>query len=150
MSPLQVGDAAPPVPGVAFAGGPIGLFFYKVTCPTCQLAAPTMRAFEEAFPGRVVGVGQDPADRLERFSEEFSMGIRSVEDPPPYPTSDAYGVASVPTLYLVGNDASVLDSVGSWDREGFNRVAASIARLTGRSPVEISTPADGLPAFKPG
>jgi peroxiredoxin len=150
MSPLQVGDAAPDVPNVSFVGGPVGLFFYKVTCPTCQLAAPTMRRFEDAFPGRVVGVGQDPGDRLARFSEEYSMGIRSVEDPPPYPVSDAYGIVSVPTLYLVGDDGRVLESIGAWDRDGFNRVAASIARLTGASPVEISTPTDGLPAFKPG
>jgi peroxiredoxin len=150
MSPLAVGDRAPAVAGVRLGDGPVGLFFYKVTCPTCQLAAPTMRAFEDAFPGRVVGVGQDPADKLERFAERFSMGIRSVEDPPPYPASDAYGVVSVPTLYLVGEDGRVLESVGAWDRDGFNRVAASLSRLTGGPTVEVSTPGDGLPAFKPG
>jgi hypothetical protein len=40
MSPLQVGAVAPEVPGVRFGEGPVGLFFYKVTCPTCQMAAP--------------------------------------------------------------------------------------------------------------
>ena len=150
VSPLENGDVAPPVHGVRFGDGPVGLFFYKVTCPTCQLAAPTMRTFERAFPGRVIGIGQDPERELDRFSQDHGMKIRSIEDAPPYPLSDAYGVVSVPTLYLVGDDGRVLESVGAWDRTGFNRVAETIARLTGTEPVVISAPDDGLPDFKPG
>jgi thiol-disulfide isomerase/thioredoxin len=150
MSPLAVGDAAPPVPGVTFDDGPVGLFFYKVTCPTCQLAAPTMMSFERAYPGRVVGIGQDPRDDLDRFTFEYAIGIRSVEDPPPYRASEAYAIESVPTLYLVGDGARVLDVVGAWDRDGFNRVSRRVAELTGVGSVQISSPADGLPEFKPG
>jgi hypothetical protein len=149
MSPLQVGDPAPPVPTVSADDGPHGLFFYKVTCPTCQMAAPTMARFERALPGRVVGVGQDPGPALARFTEEFRLGIASVEDAPPYAVSDAYAVESVPTLYLI-DDGRVLDVVGAWDREGFNRVAASLAERYGAEPLVVSTPGDGLPAFKPG
>ena len=149
MSPLQVGDPAPPVPTVPAGDGPRGLFFYKITCPTCQMAAPTMARFEQALPGRVVGVGQDPEPALARFTEEFRLGIASVEDAPPYPISDAYAVRSVPTLYLVA-DGRVLDAVGAWDRDGFNRVAASLAERLGAEPVVVSTPGDGLPEFQPG
>ena len=141
---------APPIPGVSFDEGPRGLFFYKVTCSTSQLAAPRMRAFEEAFPGRVIGVGQDPDEALARFTAEYGMGIGSVRDAPPYPVSDAYAIVSVPTLFLVGEDGRVLESVGAWDRDGFNRVAERLAELTGRDPVTISTPDDGLPDYKPG
>ena len=150
MSPLEVGDRAPALPGVGFADGPRGLFFYKVTCPTCRLAAPTMKVFEEAFPGRVIGVGQDPPDALARFRREHDMGIRSIEDAPPYPVSDAYAIESVPTLFLVAEGGRILESVGAWDRTGFNRVAVRIAELTGAEPVVISTPEDGRPDFKPG
>jgi hypothetical protein len=149
MSPLAVGDAAPEIPGVSFDGGPVALFFYKVTCPTCQTAAPTMAGVERVAPGRAIGVGQDPLPELGRFSETYSIGIRSVEDPPPYAISDAYAIVSVPTLYLV-DDGAIVDVVGAWDREGFNRVAATIARSVGAEPVPVSTPDDGRPAFKPG
>jgi hypothetical protein len=132
------------------ANGPMGLFFYKVTCPTCQLAAPAMAGFERAFRGRVVGVGQDPEPLLARFTQEHAMGIGSVEDPPPYAVSDAYEVESVPTLFLVGEDGRVLDAVGAWDRDGFNRVAATLAERLGEEPVVVSTEGDGLPDFKPG
>jgi peroxiredoxin len=147
---LSPGDVAPPIPGLDLDDGPAGLFFYKVTCPTCQLAAPTMRRFERTFPGRVIGIGQDPLDELERFSEAHEMDIASIEDAPPYPFSDAYAVESVPTLYLIGSDARVLEAVGAWDRSGFNRVAATLAGLTGGEPVLVSEPDDGRPDFKPG
>ena len=150
MSPLSVGTIAPAVPGVEFGTGPVGLFFFKVTCPTCQLAAPVMRGFEESFPGHVVGVGQDPMSTLDRFADDFDMGIRIVEDERPYRSSAAYGLESVPTLYLVGDDGHVLDVVGAWERDGFNRVAAALAERLGQDPVLVSTPDDGLPDFKPG
>ena len=149
MSPLQVGDVAPEVPGAPTSDGAHGLFFYKVTCPTCQMVAPTMARFEQAFPGRVVGVGQDPESALGRFTEEFRLGIASVEDAPPYAASVAYAVESVPTLFLV-DDGRVLDVVGAWDRDGFNRVAASLAGRLGAEPPLVSTPDDGLPEFQPG
>ena len=86
MSPLHAGDVAPQIPGITFGSeGPVGLFFYKVTCPTCQMAAPVLQHFEHAFPGRVVGIGQDPEAALARFAGEYSMGISSIEDAPPYP-----------------------------------------------------------------
>jgi hypothetical protein len=135
---------------VPFGDGPVGLFFYKVTCPTCQLAAPKMRAFERAFPGRVIGVGQDAERELARFSQERSMEIRSIEDAPPYPVSNAYGIVSVPTLCLIGDDGRMLESVGAWERTGFNRVAERMAELAGVVPIVISTADDGLPDFKPG
>lgn len=150
MSPIGVGEVAPPVPGVAFGDGPVGLFFYKVTCPTCVMAAPATSAFERAYPGRVVGVGQDPAPALEAFSLDHDLALRSVPDLAPYVVSDAYGIESVPTLVLVGEDGRVAESIGAWDREGFNRVSQRIADALGVPAAVISTEDDGLPAFKPG
>jgi hypothetical protein len=150
MAPLQPGAVAPTVPGVTFGEGPVGLFFYKVTCPTCRLVAPKMRFFERAFPGRMVGVGQDPEPDLEAFRSEYAMAIRTVEDAPPYPVSVAYDIVSVPTLFLVSEDGRIRESLAAWDRTAFNRVAEVMAGLTGADPVVISSPDDGLPDFKPG
>ena len=150
MSPIRVGTAAPPISGVDFRPGPTAVVFYKVTCPVCQMAAPKVEVFERAYPGRIVGVGQDPLEALDAFSREFGMGIPSVSDLPPYETSDAYGIEAVPTIFLVGADGVVLETVESWDRDGFNRVSARLAELTGRDPAIVSDASDGLPAFRPG
>jgi hypothetical protein len=78
------------------------------------------------------------------------MGIDSIEDAPPYRLSDAYAIESVPTLYLIDREGRIADAVGAWDRDGFNRVAATLAGDLGADPVVVSTPDDGRPAFKPG
>jgi peroxiredoxin len=150
VATVTAGSNAPPLPGVDFQAGPLALFFYKVTCPVCQMAAPKVQGFEQAYPGRIVGIGQDPQEKLTAFAGEFGMGFRSLMDAPPYDVSNAYGIEVVPTTVLVDRDGTVLDSVESWDRDGLNRVSARLAELTGSPPTEISSNADGLPPFRPG
>ena len=150
MAAIEVGRAAPPVPGVTFGGGPLALVFYKVTCPVCQMAAPKVDAMARAFPGRVVGVGQDPPDALERFGREFGMDVPAVPDLPPYDASNAYGIESVPTLFVIDGAGRVADTVVSWDRAGYNRASARLAELLGVDPVTVSESSDGLPPFRPG
>jgi len=148
---IGVGEPAPPVDGVELGGSPKLLWFYKVSCSTSQLAAPKAAALAEAYPGSVIGVGEDPPEALGAFAEEFGApALRSVPDLEPFPASDAYGIDSVPTMFLVDADGRVDDVVQSWDRDGYNRVSARLAELTGSSYVEISNESDGLPAFKPG
>jgi thiol-disulfide isomerase/thioredoxin len=150
MDPLAPGTDAPPIHGVELGSGPRALFFYKVTCPVCQMAAPKAQAMEEAYPGTVVGIGEDPPDALATFGEPHGMGLPSVTDEEPVPASDAYAISSVPTLFLVDANGVIDDLVQSWDREGFNRVSARLAELMGSPYVEISDAADGLPPFRPG
>jgi thiol-disulfide isomerase/thioredoxin len=150
MAALHPGETAPPIQEVDFANGPTALFFYKVTCPVCQMAAPKAAAFATAYPGRIVGIGQDPPDKLTAFDGEFGLGFSSISEQPPYPASDAYGVRVVPTLFLVGVDGMVLRSVESWDRDGFNSVSRQLAELSGLPFQPISRPGDGLPPFRPG
>lgn len=145
-----MGAPAPPVHGVTFVDGPTAVAFYKVTCPVCQMAAPKIDALGRAYPGRVVGVGQDPNGELERFGREFGMAVPAVPDLPPYDVSNAFGIETVPTVVLVGADGTVVDMVVSWDRDGYNRVSARLAELAGAEPVVVSEPSDGLPPFRPG
>jgi thiol-disulfide isomerase/thioredoxin len=146
---IQVGDAAPEIPE-AGVSGPHALTFYKVTCPTCQMAAPVFDRFATAYPGAVVGVGQDPPRLLERFADEHGVRYPSVSDVEPYAISAAYDIEHVPTLVVVDGDGIVRDLVESWDREGTNRAARTLAELLGTDAVVISAPEDGVPAFRPG
>jgi hypothetical protein len=145
---IAVGSPAPPV--VAAPAGPHALVFYKVTCPTCQMAAPAFDRLAAASGGAVLGIGQDPADRLAAFGREFGASFPSEPDLAPYPVSEAYGIEHVPTLVVVDGDGRVADVVESWDREGANRAGAALGGLLGREPIPVSDPGDGLPAFRPG
>ena len=146
---IAIGSAAPPIRSVT-PPGPHALLFYKVTCPTCQVAAPVLDGFERAYPGLVIGVGQDPAAALATFSATYAMTFPSVPDLPPYDASNAYGIEHVPTMVVVDGDGRVADVVESWDRDGINRVSRTLAGLVSADAVVISDTSDGLPAFRPG
>jgi hypothetical protein len=146
---IAVGERAPGVEGV-LDDGPRVLVFFKVTCSTTHLAAPAIERLGRAYPGRVVGVGQDPEPALGGFAEEYGVTLPLVPDLEPYVASDAYGIASAPTAVAIGVDGAVIDVAESWDRDAWNRLSATFAAETGVEPATVSEPGDGLPAFKPG
>lgn len=148
--PLLPGSPAPSVNGIDFSGGPTVLFFYKVTCPVCQMAALPANQFQQAYPGRITGIGQDPEEKLAEFDRIYGLGFPSVADLPPYQVSNAYGIRVVPTAFLIDQDGSIQDVVESWDRDGLNRVSKELALMLGADFASISNPSDGLPPFRPG
>lgn len=149
MEPIKSGTTAPPIPGVQ-ANGPRAVVFYKVTCPTCQMAAPPLGEFARTYDGHVVGIGQDPPEKLGAFEQAYDMRLGSVSDAPPYDLSNAYGVRTVPTTFLLDGDGTVMDVVESWDRDGLNALAGRLAEMIGSPYRSVSEPSDGLPPFRPG
>lgn len=144
---IQVGARAP---SMAVPDEPRALVFYKVTCSVTEMAGQALGRLGRAYDGAVVGIGQDPQEALDGFAERHSWTFPQVSDLAPYEVSDAYGIASAPTVVVVDGEGRVADVVESWDREGLNRASATLAGLLGAEPVVLSTEADGLPAFKPG
>jgi thiol-disulfide isomerase/thioredoxin len=150
MDLLQPGTAAPPIDGVQVGATPTALWFFKTTCPVCRMAAPKAQILAGAYPGHVTGVGQDPPERLAPFAEEHAIGFPVVEDPSSYPASTAYGIQTVPTLFVVDGTGTIVQTVESWDRDGYNRASALLAELTGAPARTVSEEGDGLPVFRPG
>jgi hypothetical protein len=146
---IAVGSDAAPVEGVGI-DGPHALVFYKVTCGTTKLAGPPLSRLGDAYPGAVVGVGQDPPDALAAFAQTYAWRFPQVPDLVPYTASDAYGIVSAPTVVVVDGEGRVADVVESWDRDGVNRASATLAALLDAEPAIVSEPGDGLPDFKPG
>jgi peroxiredoxin len=135
---------------VPLGHAPTALFFYKVTCPVCRMSAPRIAGLAAAYPGTIVGVGEDPISALVAFADEHGAHFPSVSDPVPYPASDAYGIEVVPTLFVVDGSATIVETVESWDRAGYNRASRTLADLTGLPYLEASQQGDGLPPFRPG
>jgi thiol-disulfide isomerase/thioredoxin len=146
---IQPGTVAPEIPGADLSTRPTAVFFYKVTCPTCQIAAPVAERLYGTFPDHFVALAQDPADRVAEFEQEYGTTFDSVSDEPPYELSDAYGIEVVPTLFLV-EDGVVTDVAESWDREGWNRLGSGLAGALAQSVAPLSEEGDGLPPFRPG
>jgi peroxiredoxin len=134
-------------------GTPVVLAFFKTSCPTCQLAVPVYGELERRFRGRatVAAVTQDPLATATRWLDERGFEGDVLDDTfGRFEASRAYGVQTVPTLVLVGPGGVVDHASEGWSRDAVNAVAARRAELTGRPPDPESTPADGLPPFKPG
>jgi peroxiredoxin len=150
---VQPGDRAPSfqLPDASTGGdvtdpwrdGPTVLAFFKVSCPVCQMAAPKVQAFADAGV-RVTAIGEDPPRALAAYADRYGQRVPTVSEPPPYQVSAAYGITAVPTIFLVGQDGVVQETVGGWDRQRWNALAAAAGAPA------VSTEGDGLPSFRPG
>jgi peroxiredoxin len=124
---------------------------FKTTCPTCELSWPFLdriRRIGDAL--QVVAVSQDEPAKSRDFAERLGTRLDTAYDPSPWPASDALGVTNVPTLFRVGADGVIVETVVGFDRERFRALARRAAALAGRPPEEIFLPGDDAPAIKPG
>lgn len=152
---LQPGHAAPPFTLELAGGGrrslaeileagPAVLAFFKVTCPTCQLALPYLQRIDGGSL-QIYCISQDDARRTKEFQREFGVHLPMLLDPAEarYPTSRAYGIEYVPSLFLVEADGRI-----SWTAEAFDRRAyEELARRAGKP---MFSAEDRVPLYKPG
>jgi peroxiredoxin len=125
---------------------PVLLAFFKVTCPTCQFAAPYLERLAQSGRITLLGVSQDNEEKTTRFNQTFGVTFETLIDPAAerYAVSRAYQLTNVPTLYLVepGDRRITLAS------HGFSE--ADFEALAARADVEVFAPDEVVPAFKPG
>jgi peroxiredoxin len=149
---LTAGDKAPSFDLDDIAGGSVSdpwtegqvvLAFFKTSCPVCKMVAPMLTKLAESG-ARVVAVGEDPPDALATYNEEQGQRVLTLTEPAPYQVSEAYGLEAVPTVFLIGPDGEVQQTLPGWNRDTWNALAATL----GAEP--LSTPDDGLRPFRPG
>jgi len=130
--------------GEILEAGPVLVVFFKVTCPTCQLALPYLQRIEGGAL-QIYAVSQDDAARTREFMRLFGVHLPMLLDPAAggYPASRAYGVEYVPSLFLVEPGGRI-----SWTAEAFDRRAfEQLAQRAGRPMFE---PGETVPLYKPG
>ena len=59
-------------------------------------------------------------------------------------------VAAGQTLFVIDARGTIVETVESWDRAGYNRASRTLGDLTGLAYHEVSEEGDRLPAFRPG
>lgn len=121
------------------------LVFFKISCPTCQFTFPYLEHIHRGTPGtRLVAISQDNAANTGLFLREFGVTIPTLLDlKPDYAASTAFGISSVPTLFLIEPGGAV-----AWAEAGFDR--ARLTALGQHAGVETFAPGDRAPAFQPG
>lgn len=121
------------------------LVFFKVACPTCQLTFPYLERIHRGGRGpRLIAISQDNAVNTGVFHREFGISIPTLLDAAPrYGASAAFGISSVPSLFLVGADGRIV-----WAEAGFDR--AQLTELGRQAGIETFAAGDRAPAFQPG
>ena len=97
---------------------PVLLAVFKASCPTCQLTLPFLDRLGQGTKLRVVPVSQDEPDTTRAFLHRFGVTLPVLLDPASggYAVSNAFGVAYVPSLFLVEPGGRV-----SFSSEGFSK-----------------------------
>ena len=126
------------------AAGPALLVFFKITCPVCQLTLPFLgRIHSSALP--IYGISQNDAAGAGEFSREFGIAFPVLLDTEEsgYPVSNAFGISSVPTMFLVEKDGTVSRVVEGWQKR-------EIEWLGEKAGVKAFGPTDYVPEWKAG
>lgn len=131
--------------GDLIAAGPVLLAFFKITCPVCQLTLPFLNRLH--MPGRlsVYGISQNDAEDTEQFARMYRLSFPMLLDTEDagYPASNAYGISSVPSLFLVETDGVVSRVIEGWRRQ-------EIEWLGSRLGVAAIGAGDNVPEWKAG
>ncbi len=98
--------------------GPVLFAFYKISCPVCQLTAPYLERLAAGGKIQIVGVSQDDAASTQGFIQRFGVTFPTLLDQASegYPASNAYGISSVPSLFLVENDGRISKSFSGFSK----------------------------------
>jgi peroxiredoxin len=126
---------------------------FKTTCPTCELTWPFLERIRRAAEGgtfSIVAVTQDDPAKTRAFASRLRTKLETLFDREPWPASNALGVENVPTLFRVGPDGVIAETIVGFDRAGMEGLARRAAKAAGRPPAELFHASDHAPPFKPG
>jgi peroxiredoxin len=127
------------------AGGPALLAFYKISCPVCQLTAPYLERLAANHALQVIGISQDEEGPTRGFLQRFGVTFPTLLDlsSEAYPASNAYGITSVPSLFLVERDGAIARAFYGFSKRDFEEIGARVGVLP-------FAPGDHVPEWKAG
>jgi len=127
------------------AKGPVLLAFYKISCPVCQLTAPYLERLAASEKLQIIGISQDDDASTRGFLDRFGVKFPTLLDQSSeqYPASNAYGISSVPSMFLVEPDGRISKSIGGFSK----RDLEDVGKRAGVAPFR---PDEHVPEWKAG
>lgn len=125
--------------------GPVLLAFYKISCPVCQMTAPYLERVSANHVIQVIGISQDDVKGTRDFTERFGVTFPTLLDSSSegYPASNAYGITSVPSLFLLETDGTISQAFNGFSKRDFEEIGT-------RAGVSPFGPEDDVPTWKAG
>jgi peroxiredoxin len=166
MAALSPGSVAPEIslPSLNGAGkislserrrqGLVIAAFFKISCPVCQFAFPYLERIYRAYAdGKVsfIGVSQNEAEDSRSFAGQYKVTFPiALDDTRKYPASNAYGLTTVPSIFLISPEGKIeMTSVG-WDKKDIEELNRRVAKASSMAPVPVFKPGEQVPDFKAG
>lgn len=139
----------------ALKKGPVLAAFFKSSCPVCQFTFPFLDRFCRHFrdtKAHIWGISQDEADETREFVSEYhlTMPVLLEDVRHNYPTSNAYGIRYVPSIFLIGQGGDVLQSSIGFQRQDLAQMARKLEILTGKKGFVPFRDEDDVPNSKAG
>ena len=127
------------------AKGPALLAFYKISCPVCQLTFPFLERMAASSSLQVIGISQDEDVPTHGFNERYGITFPTLLDQSKegYPASNAYGLTTVPSLFLVEPDGNISKSTIGFSKRDLEAIGE-------RAGVQVFRPEDNVPEWKAG
>ena len=127
------------------AKGPAVLAFFKISCPVCQLTFPFLERIHAAGTLPIYGVSQNGAGETNEFNRRFGVTFPTLLDSEDggFPASNAFGIATVPTIFLVERDGAISRVAEGWSRR-------DIGELGLKAGVEPFRQDEAVPEWKAG
>ena len=142
---LPLLDGGETTPRGMISKGPALVAFFKVSCPVCQLTLPFLDRIHSAGGLPVYGVSQNDAGDTRDFNTRFGLSFPTLLDSEKagFAVSNAFGISSVPTLFLIETDGSIGRVLEGWSKSEIER----LGELAGVKPFR---PSDSVPEWKAG
>jgi len=115
----------------ALRGRVVVLDFWATWCGPCRYVAPVLSNMQTRYGAQglsVVGITTDPSDVAASFRERTDMRYPVASDPRAE-TSRAYGVSSLPTLFVIDKRGVVRDVSVGYDPTADARLDAMVRSL---------------------
>ena len=127
------------------ARGPVLLAFFKISCPVCQLTFPYLERIAAGTGLQLIGISQDDSRATQNFNQHFGITFPMLLDQSKdcYPASNAYGISSVPSLFLVEPDGKISTAFSGFSKRDFEALGE-------RAGVKPFQPSDQVPEWKAG
>jgi len=129
------------------ANGPAVLVFFKISCPVCQMTLPFLERIHTAAGAAlpIYGISQNDARDTRDFARHYGLTFPLLldDEDADFVVSNAYGISSVPTLFVVERDGAISTTSEGWSR----RDIAALGERAGTNPLR---PSDNVPELKAG
>lgn len=123
------------------------LVFFETDCPTCRLAIPYLNALsrELGAASEILGISQDGESPTRELVRQAPIEFPVMLDVD-LTVTKLYDPVAVPTLFLVGDQGYIIQTLIGFNKRALNEIATALAGM----PLIIAPQFDGAPETKFG